>query len=152
MMHPTPAIKPVADLIARLVRATNAHDLDAAVSCFADDYVNETPAHPLRSFRGREQVRRNWERIFAAVPDVQAEIIASVVDQDTAWTEWEHRGTRQDDTAHLMRGVMIFTASEGLLTRVRFYLEEVEQTTGDIDAAVKRTVDAGSVAHSKGQS
>ncbi|MCU1585612.1 MAG: hypothetical protein JWM49_2168 [Microbacteriaceae bacterium] len=151
-MHPTPGTESVADVIDRLVQATNAHDLDAVVNCFADDYVNETPAHPLRSFRGREQVRRNWERIFAAVPDVQAEIIASVVDQDTAWTEWEHRGTRQDGTAHLMRGVMIFTASEGLLTRVRFYLEEVEQTTGDIDAAVERTVGAGSVAHSEGQS
>jgi ketosteroid isomerase-like protein len=151
-MHTTPAIEPVAELIARLARATNAHDLDAVVSCFADDYVNESPAHPLRSFRGREQVRRNWGRIFAAVPDVQAEMIASVVDQDTAWTEWEHRGTRQDGTGHLMRGVMIFTASEGLLTRVRFYLEPVEQTTGDINDAVERTVGVGSVAHSEGQS
>jgi hypothetical protein len=151
-MHRIPSTEPIADVIARLVEATNAHDLDALVGCFAADYVNETPAHPLRSFRGREQVRRNWERIFAAVPDLQAEVVASVVDRDTAWTEWEHRGTRQDGTAHLMRGVMIFTASEGLVTRVRFYLEAVEQTTGDIDAAVERTVGAGSVAHSEGQS
>jgi hypothetical protein len=151
-MHRIPSTEPIADVIARLVEATNAHDLDALVGCFAAGYVNETPAHPLRSFRGREQVRRNWERIFAAVPDLQAEVVASVVDRDTAWTEWEHRGTRQDGTAHLMRGVMIFTASEGLVTRVRFYLEAVEQTTGDIDAAVERTVGAGSVAHSEGQS
>ena len=37
---------------------------------YADDYVNDTPAHPLRSFDGHEQVRRNWTRIFAEVPDL----------------------------------------------------------------------------------
>jgi ketosteroid isomerase-like protein len=151
-MHPSPSNETVADVLARLVRATNAHDLDAVVNCFADDYVNETPAHPLRGFRGREQVCRNQERIFEAVPDLQVEIVASVVNQDTAWTEWEMRGTRRDGTAHLMRGVMIFTASEGQLTRLRFYMEPVEQTTGDANAAVERMVGAGSVTRSKGQS
>ena len=28
---------------ARLQAATNAHDVDAIVACFTDDYVNETP-------------------------------------------------------------------------------------------------------------
>ena len=54
----------------RLLQATNDHDLEALVACFADDYENETPVHPARGFRGREQVRRNWEQIFAHVPDV----------------------------------------------------------------------------------
>src|SRR4051812_40894700 len=47
-------------LVDRLVQATNDHDLDGLVACFAADYENATPAHPARSFRGREQVRRNW--------------------------------------------------------------------------------------------
>jgi len=46
-------------ILQRLLAAMNAHDLDAMVSCFADDYVNETPIHPLRGFRGNEQVRKN---------------------------------------------------------------------------------------------
>jgi ketosteroid isomerase-like protein len=151
-MPETPSTKPaVAEILARLVAATNAHDVDAVVNCFAADYVNETPAHPMRSFRGREQVRRNWERIFAAVPDLEAEMLASVVDRDTAWTEWEHRGTRLDGGAHLMRGVMIFTAAEGLLTRVRFYFEAVEHTTGDADAAVEGAVGAASNAREEGE-
>ena len=57
-------------------------------------YRNMTPAHPERGFTGREQVRRNWEQIFAAIPDLSAEILSSAVDDDTIWTEWEHRGTR----------------------------------------------------------
>lgn len=48
-----------ADVVARLLRATNEHDLDGVVACFAPDYSNETPVHPARSFQGREQVRRN---------------------------------------------------------------------------------------------
>ncbi|MDQ1450096.1 MAG: hypothetical protein QOC79_3067, partial [Actinomycetota bacterium] len=75
------------ELVDRLVRATNEHDLDAVVACFADDYENETPAHPARGFRGRDQVRRNWEQIFAFVPDVHAAVLGRAIDGDTAWTE-----------------------------------------------------------------
>jgi hypothetical protein len=45
----------VAGVLARLERATNAHDVNALVACFAPDYRNDTPAHPKRSFTGREQ-------------------------------------------------------------------------------------------------
>jgi ketosteroid isomerase-like protein len=149
MPHSEPG---VAELVARVVAATNAHDVDGIVSCFAPDYVNETPVHPLRGFRGREQVRLNWERILPAVPDLRVEVTASVVDGNTAWTEWEHRGTRLDGTPHLMRGVMIFAAAGGFFTRMRFYLETVEQSTGDVNAAVYRIVHAGSGSHWKGES
>lgn len=132
----------VADVLSRLVEATNAHDLDAIVACFAGDYVNETPAHPERGFTGKEQVRRNWSQLLPAVPDLRAEILQSAVDGDTMWTEWEMRGTRRDGAAHLMRGVMIFTAAAGLLSHVRFYLEPVEQAGGDTDAAIARLVGA----------
>ena len=32
-------------LVERLQRATNDHDVDAVVACFAEDYENETPLH-----------------------------------------------------------------------------------------------------------
>jgi SnoaL-like domain len=41
-------------VVRRLQDATNAHDIDAMVACFAPDYRNETPVHPARSFTGRE--------------------------------------------------------------------------------------------------
>ncbi len=34
--------------VERLLQATNAHDLERLVACFADDYRNETPVHPAR--------------------------------------------------------------------------------------------------------
>lgn len=127
-------------MIERLVRATNAHDLDAVVGCFAPDYRNETPLHPERGFVGREQVRRNWSQIFTLVPDVRVEVLRSAVDGDTVWSEWEHTGTRPDGTAHVMRGVIIFGVEDGRAAWARFYLEPVREGAGDADAAVRRVL------------
>jgi limonene-1,2-epoxide hydrolase len=129
-----------AALIERLCRATNDHDLEAIVGCFAVEFRNEAPVHPQRSFTGREQVRRNWTQILAAVPDVTVEVLRCSVDGDTVWTEWEHRGTRADGSLLLMRGVMIFGVVDGLASWVRFYFEPVEVAGGDADAAVHRHV------------
>jgi ketosteroid isomerase-like protein len=129
-----------AALVDRLVAATNAHDLDALVACFGDDYVNDTPAHPGRGFEGNDQVRRNWEQIFSWVPDIHVAVLATATDGDDIWSEWEMRGTRKDGSAHLMRGVIIFTVRGNLARRGRFYLEPVEDATGDINDAVRRQV------------
>lgn len=99
--------------------------------------------HPERSFTGRDQVRRNWEQIFAAIPDLAAEVVRCAVDGDTAWTEWEHRGTRPDGTRHLMRGVVIFGVRGGVAEWARFYLEPVQADGDDADAAIRRLVAPG---------
>ncbi|MEO9255721.1 MAG: nuclear transport factor 2 family protein [Tepidiformaceae bacterium] len=131
---------PALQLVRRLEAAVNAHDLEAVVACFAADYRNETPLHPERDFIGREQVRRNWEQIFSFIPDVRADVTKHAADGDTVWSEWEHRGTRRDGTAHLMRGVVIFGVEDGRAAWARFYLEPVESGGGDVDAAVRRQV------------
>jgi ketosteroid isomerase-like protein len=125
--------------VEQLLDAINAHDLDAMVGCFADDYVNEWPAHPQRGFRGSAQVRRNWGQIFAGVPDVRARLPRIAVDGDTVWAEWDISGTRRDGAGFLMRGVSIFGVAEGRLAWVRFYLEPVEETSGDVNAFARRT-------------
>jgi ketosteroid isomerase-like protein len=129
-------------LVDRMCRAVNGHDVEALIACFAPDYVNETPAHPARGFKGREQVRKNWEQIFTAVPDIEAEV-RWVADDDTAWSEWEMRGTRPDGSPHLMRGVVIFGVEHGEASWARFYLEPVQEGGPGIDETVRRTV-AGS--------
>lgn len=129
-------------VIDRLVAATNAHDIEALVECFDPTYVNETPAHPQRGFGGRDQVRQNWTSIFAGVPDITAEVVASAVVDDIAWTEWTMSGTRRDGVAHAMVGVIIFGVLGDLIVSARFYLEPVEQTSGDVDAAIDRAVNA----------
>ena len=125
-------------VIDRLLAAINAHELEAMVSCFAEDYTNETPVHPPRGFRGQEQVRTNWSQIFAAVPNIQARVARSSVDGDTLWTEWEIAGDRADGARFLMRGVVIFSVADDTIASARFYLEPVEDTSGDVDAHTRR--------------
>jgi limonene-1,2-epoxide hydrolase len=129
-------------VIDRLVAATNAHDLDAVVACFAPEYLNETPAHPPRGFRGREQVRRNWTTIFTAVPDIAAQVIATAIDGERVWTEWEMTGTRSDGIPHAMVGVIIFGVTHDRIVSARFYLEPVESTSGDVNVNVDRLTGA----------
>lgn len=128
------------EVVQRLVDATNRHDLDGLVACFAEDYRNETPVHPARGFTGVEQVRRNWTQIFANVADVRAEVVAGAVDGDSSWTEWEMTGTRRDGSPHHMRGVVVFTCSGDVITRARFYLEPVDDSLAPVDDAVRRQV------------
>jgi ketosteroid isomerase-like protein len=129
-------------VIDRLVAATNAHDLDALINCFAPDYLNETPAHPARGFGGRDQVRRNWTAIFAAVPDITARVIDTSVTGNCVWTEWEMSGTRRDGKPHAMAGVIIFGVADEQIVSARFYLEPVDSSSGAVNAAVRQQVGA----------
>jgi len=135
-----------ARVLNRLVDATNAHDVEAIVACFASGYRNETPAHPARSFTGRDQVRRNWEQILTFVPDVQATLLRYSVEDAVVWSEWEHRGSRRDGTPHLMRGVIILGVEHDAIAWARFYLEPVEDGGGGVDHAVRTQVARPAVA------
>jgi ketosteroid isomerase-like protein len=129
-------------LIERLVEATNAHDLDAMTNCFAPEFVNETPAHPSRSFRGRDQMRRNWSQIFRAVPDIVTEAVRSTVDAEgSVWVEWDFKGTFIDGSPRRMRGVSIFGLEQGRFAWVRFYLEPVQIDGITADTAVQHVLE-----------
>ena len=128
------------EMVHRLVHATNARDIDALVDCFTDDYINETPNHPARSFRGCAQVRRNWEQIFEFVPDLRVEVLRCTVDGDMAWTEWDMRGTRRDSTAHHLCGVIIFEVRNSRAVRANFYLEPVDDGDASVSDAVSAQV------------
>jgi ketosteroid isomerase-like protein len=119
--------------LARVLEATNAHDVERIVGCFVPDYINETPCHPARGFVGDEQVRRNWTGILGAVPDLVASVVREAVVGDQVWSEWEMTGTRRDGSRHLMRGVMIFQIGDDRARSCRFYMEPVmaEPTTAD---------------------
>ena len=144
----SPAAAPApAGAVDRLVAATNAHDLDALVACFAEDYVLADPIHPSRGFTGRAQVRRNWATIFAGVPDVVLTVLAraeAVRPDDPAttdvWLEMATTGTRRDGAPHELVGVMVFGVRHGVVASGRFFLGPVDRSTVDADAAVRSAV------------
>jgi ketosteroid isomerase-like protein len=125
------------EVFSRLVAAQNAHDVEALVACFASDYSSEQPAHPDRAFKGNAQVRKNWSSIFAGVPDFRAVLLDSAVRGDTAWGEFEWRGTRHDGSGFHSRGVIIGTVRDDKLAAARLYMSDVDEAGRGIDAAVE---------------
>ena len=125
------------DAIDRLTVAMNAHDLDAAAGLFHENYRSEQPAHPGRAFVGRDQMRANWAAMFAGVPDFHAEMLRSVRDGDTVWSEWDWYGTRTDGQAFAMRGVTLFKIAEDQIAAGQLYMEEVERELVSIDQTVE---------------
>lgn len=118
---------------ARLRDSMNAHDIDAFIACFHDDYDSVQPAHPDRAFRGSAQARENWSAIFSSVPDFAAELLRVASDGDTEWSEWHWRGTDLD-----MTGVIICGVRDGRMSWARLYVEPVEQAGAGIEVAVRR--------------
>ena len=127
-------------LLDRLAGAVNRRDVDEIAACFSSDYRNETPAHPARGFSGVGQVRRNWEQILAAVPDLTCRVLRQACEREVVWSEWEMVGTRRDGSAHGMAGVIVFGVRDGRFAWARFYLEPVEVGGMDVNAAVRRQV------------
>lgn len=117
------------EILQRMEKAMNAHDLDEFVDCFTEDFVSELPLHPQRNFVGRETVRKNWGGLFAHVPDLVGTVLQSVVDGDQIWSEWEIRGNTQAGVPYLARGAAIHGLRDGRLASVRFYLDNVEDAT-----------------------
>jgi ketosteroid isomerase-like protein len=124
-------------LVTRLHAAMNAHDIEAFVACFAEDYDSVQPAHPDRAFRGREQVRANWSAVFGGVPDFRAELVRLHAAGDTAWSEWRWEGTQTDGGRLDMAGVIVFGVRDELVAWARLYVEPVEEEGAGIDAAVR---------------
>jgi ketosteroid isomerase-like protein len=124
-------------VVERVNAALNAHDIEAFVACFDDDYQSDQPTHPDRAFRGRDQVRTNWSAIFQSVADFESELLRAVASDDTEWSEWRWHGTQRDGTPLDMAGVIVCGVRAGRLRWARLYIEPVDQRGAGIDAAVR---------------
>jgi ketosteroid isomerase-like protein len=122
----------------RLAQAMNAHHLEAQLACFDDNYRSEQPAHPARTFTGRDQVRQNWSKLFESIPDFQAEILRVAVVGNEEWAEWIWQGTKEDGTPLEERGVSIFGIRDGRIAWAHLYLEETEREGAGITDTVRR--------------
>ena len=124
--------------VRRMLAAANRHDLEAMVSEFAEDYRNNTPAHPSRSFTGSAQVRKNWTALFAGMPDLTLTVHDAATGPDgKVWMEWSNRGTRPDGSVQRAVGVSILTVRDDKIAAAQFYLEPVDQDSGDVNQAVR---------------
>lgn len=136
-------------VIEQLVDAVNDHDVDRLADQFAGDVRSEIPAHPSRSFVGRDQVRRNWTQILGSIADLRATIVSTAAGSGatpgtrTVWAELAFDGHRPDDAPWRMRGVTVNDVEHGRIAALRFYLEPVDEAAGPApDEAVRRLVTA----------
>ena len=125
-------------ILERLMEAQNSHDADRFASYFTEDHRSDQPAHPSRTFSGRAQVLENWSSVFAGVPDFRAELLASCSDGNVEWGEVDWHGHHTDGSPFAMRGVIIATIRDERITAGRLYVEPVEHSAEDIDAAVEQ--------------
>lgn len=123
-----------AQVLDRLVAAVNAHDLDGLVDCFAENYALTDPVHPARSFTGAAQVRKNWNTVFNAVPDVHLDVEGQAVTDAGFWLEGTQVGTRWDGRRVETRMVFIAVVAGGRISSAHMYAAPVEPGGPDIDA------------------
>ena len=121
-----------------LLAAMNAHDLQGQLALFDEDYRSEQPAHPARTFSGREQVREDWSKLYDSISDFRADLLRLAVVGEEEWGEWIWRGTREDGTPLEERGVTIMGIRAGQIAWGRLYLEEIEREGADITETVRR--------------
>ena len=114
-------------LVEQMRAALDAHDLDAFVDFFHEDYLGERPRHPDAPPSTREDVRGNWTEVLRDVPDLRVEIPAAVQEGDMIWSEWRAYGTARSGAMLELRGVIIFGLQGGKVAWSRMYLEPVEQ-------------------------
>lgn len=123
----------------RWTRALTAHDLEAAVACFAPDYHDEAPARRGEFVQGSEKVRGNFAALFRDIPDLRADLLRSVADGDTVWMEWRMQGARRDGTPFEVAGVNIFGVRDQQFAWGRIYTELVRDA-GGVDAQIERMI------------
>jgi ketosteroid isomerase-like protein len=117
----------VIELLEQMRAALDAHDLDAFVEFFREDYVGERPRHPGSKISSRDDVRANWAEVISDVPDLRVEVPAAVEDGDRVWSEWRAYGTARSGAMLELRGVIIFGIQGDKVSWSRMYMEPVEQ-------------------------
>ena len=124
-------------LVDRLTAAQNAHDIEAMLACFHEDYRSEQPQFPARTFQGIEQVRANWSALLDAMPDFHAEVVRTAADGDVIFVEVHWTGTKADGAPLEERGVLILGTRDDRIAWGRLYVGEVEPESADIDTVVR---------------
>lgn len=126
------------EVIHRLLKAGNEHNLPGLIACMAANYQSGPPAHPDRAFQGREHVEKNWSAMFEEIPDFRMELLDLAFNGDRVWIECKWSGTLKDQTPFHWRGVTIFTVEGNEITAGRLYMEPVQESGPGIDETMKK--------------
>jgi ketosteroid isomerase-like protein len=108
-------------------QAWNRHDTEAILSMMTDDCVFEASRGPDAKgtvYRGRGEVRRGIEEVFATFPDARWSEPRHFLAGDRAVSEWVFTGTGPDGTRVEVQGCDLFTFREGLISVKNSYRKQ----------------------------
>ena len=104
------------DAVERQVRAYNAHDVEAFVACYAETVVIEDADGGVL-MSGQADVREQYGRLFAGLPNLKAEIVSRIRVGSYVVDEERVTGRPEGD----LHAVAIYRLdSDGSIDRVRF--------------------------------
>ena len=112
------------ETLERVLAAFNRHDLDALMTCFAEDAVLELPRGPEpwgRRCVGKAAVRAGLAGRFAGIPDVRYSEDRHWVCGDRGVSEWLLTGTTTAGERLAVRGCDLWEFHDGLIARKDSY-------------------------------
>ena len=117
----------VADLVADLLAAWNAHDPERAAALFAADYEGSDVAQ-AEPQHGREGIQAALARYFRALPDIRFSANELIVQGERAVLIWTAEGTHLGALMNIpasgrmvtVRGVATFTLQNGAISRATY--------------------------------
>ena len=104
------------DFLQSFADAFNAHDIKAIMSHMTGDCVFEASAGPDfngEKFAGQEQVKKAFEKVFAAFPDAHWGNPIHFISGERGFSEWIFTGTKSDGTRVEVTGCDLFTFKNG---------------------------------------
>jgi ketosteroid isomerase-like protein len=107
--------------------AWNRHDTEAILSMMTEDTVFETSRGPGAKgtvYRGRDEVRRGIDEVFALFPDARWNSPKHFIAGDRGVTEWVFTGTGSDGILLEVQGCDVFTFRDGLISVKNSYRKQ----------------------------
>jgi len=102
------------EVVARFVQAFNAHDLDAALACVADEFVDHTG--PV----GAKGLRASIATLFKAMPDLHATCEDVIAEDDRVVCRLTVRGT-QTGPFEVVRFALAATGRRTCVEQIHIY-------------------------------
>lgn len=116
----------------RYLRAQQEKDLDALVSCWADDIEAVHPMRPDRSWRGIDTYRRAWSTIWANNPASRFEVVSADVVGDRIYLQ----ALVEHGDGTMVPNMNILEVEDGRIRRATVYTDTPVRDGVDMDQFV----------------
>ena len=108
-------------LVQEQVDAYNAHDLERFIACYSEDVVIED-AQGDTMMKGQDQMRKLYEELFSANPNIHCEIISRFKVGEYVIDEEHITGFDMEGYPTKVRGAAIYNIVNGKIVHVRLIM------------------------------